>query len=262
MVVGVDLVFVGEGGLVVEDRPIGRRPDVGEVAGEPIPAGPPRPGEGVAVEDPVGRERAHHLAGADEGPEEVRALLDGQHTEDRAPRLAEQVDPVLAEALAQVVGDGDRVGEVALERDGRGRIELGVGLAGPSLIPGDDGEALLEGGQVVAHGPHLRTAGAPGQEQQHRVVGAVAADHHRQVVAADLDAGEFGDAPGWRRAVGPGDRVGRCRADQPGQHHDQPDGCEYGDAAAQVEAHRSPSVAIRGAADPPGDAGADRRSEE
>ena len=118
---------------------------------------------------------------------------------------------------------------------GAGRVEFVVGLAGPALVPGDDGEVLLERGEVVAHGAHLGTTGAAGQEEQHRVVGAVAANHEVEVVAVDVDGGEFGDRAGDGVAVRVDDRVGGGGACECDGEADQPECCEHGDGSSHDE---------------------------
>ena len=83
------------------------------------------PGEGVPVEDLVGLAGVDHLAGADVGAVQLRVLLDGEDPEDGAPGLAEEVDLVLAEPVAQVVGDLDGVADRLLEGQRRGGVEGG-----------------------------------------------------------------------------------------------------------------------------------------
>jgi hypothetical protein len=113
--------------------------------------------------------------------------------------LAEQVDLVLAEAVAQVIGDGHGVVDGAVEGQGAGGVELVVGVPGAPLIPGDDGEVFFEVGEVLAHGSHFGSAGSAGEEEQHGVVDAVTSDELREVVAVGVcltksrsGAGAFG----------------------------------------------------------------------
>ena len=66
-------------------------------------------GEQVVVDAQVGLVRVDHLAAADPGVVELGVLLDGEDADDAAAGLAEEVDLALVEALAQVVGERDRV---------------------------------------------------------------------------------------------------------------------------------------------------------
>ena len=220
------------------------------------------PVERVGVEDAVGLALADHLAGADERPVQLGAFLHGEHAERGAPRLAEQVDLVLVEAVAQVVGDGDRVVDVAVEGDRVGRVELVVRRAGAALVPGDDGDVFFELGQVAAHGAELAATGAAGEEQQHRVVDAVPADHQREVVAVDVDGGQLGDrcpATSSPSASTIGSvRAGRARPTVRGEP-------ERGDARRRrcvrtMRGHRSLSVGAPGSMRS-GGAGTDGRAE-
>ena len=202
------------------------------VVHQAVVAGAPRPRQGVPVGDPVGGAGADHLPGADDRVEQLGPLLGGEDAEDGAPGLSEQVHLVLAEPLAQVLRDGDRVGDGAVQGECRGGVELVVGASGAALVEGDDGEVLLEGLSVVPHRPELGAAGSTGEEEQHRVLGALTADHHGQVVAVDVDPDELGDAPGERLAVGGKDRRGAGRAGDAHREHGEGDGGEHGHRAA------------------------------
>ncbi len=231
VVVGVDVRLVRQGRLVGEHRLVRRWAGRLELLDQAVLAGPGRPGQGVVVEDAVGGALADHLPGADEGAVELGFGLHGEHAERRAPGLAEQVDVIGAEPVPQVVGHGDGVRDVAVQGDGVGRIQLGVGGAGSALVPGHDGEVLLEPGQVPPHRAELRTPGTPGEEEQDRVVGAGATDHQPEVVAPDVDGGQLGHGARERRSVGRGDRGGRRRPGQArGQRHECH--CEDADDAA------------------------------
>ena len=81
-------------------------------------------------------------------------------------------------------------------------------MTGAALVPGGNGEVLLELGQVAAHRSEFGAARTTGEEQQYRVVEAVAADHECLVVAVDVDGDEFGDTAVEHRTVRAPDRVG------------------------------------------------------
>ena len=65
------------------------------------------------------------------------------------------------------------VSSIALEGVGVGGVERVVGLAAAALVPGDDGEVSFECREVFAHRAHLGATRPTGEEQQHRIVGAV-----------------------------------------------------------------------------------------
>ena len=261
MVVGVDLVLVRQRRLVREDRRVRRRPEVREPRDQVAPAGLARPGERVPVEAAVGLALADHLPDADEGLVQLGAPLDGQHAQGRAPGLPHQVDLVLAEAVAEVVRQLERVPDGAVQRERRGRIEGVVGLAGPPLVEGDDDEILLEDLQVPAHGAEFAAARSAREEEQHGALGAVAADHQRQVVAAELDTRELGDAAGERLAVGTENRVGGRRASDRDGERDERDGDQRRHGTSGVERRARPAVTGRHAADATGVAGAEGGTE-
>ena len=196
------------------------------------------PGDRVGVVVGVGCELADHLAGADVCRVQLGSFLHGEHAEGGAPGLAQQVDLVLIEPVAQVVRDHDRVVDRAVEGEGVGGVELVVGLPRAALVPGDDREVLFELGEVSAHGAELGAAGAAGEEQQHGIVDAVAPDHEVQVVSVDVDGAEFGDAAGDLVAVGVDDRGGGRRPDQQRHEDDEADPGDRGGASACIEAPR------------------------
>ena len=174
------------------------------------------------VEDLVGRGLAHHLPDADVGAVQLGVLLHGEDAEGGAPGLADQVDLLLVEPVAQVVGDRDRVGDGPVQGHRVGWVELVVGLPGAPLVEGDDHEVVLECLAVAPHRAELAAAGSAGQEQQHRVLGAAPADHQREVMPADLHPGQLRDAAGDRLAVRVDDRVGGRRAsDETSQGHER-----------------------------------------
>lgn len=85
--------------------------------------------------------------------------------DDGAPGTAHQIDLLLLEADAQIVNNLKGVADHLVHRQGRGRFQGLVGLAGASLVPGRDHESLLE---VVAGVAHATDAGAsrPAFEEQ------------------------------------------------------------------------------------------------
>jgi hypothetical protein len=145
------------------------------------------------------------VAGRDQRVVEVGAPLRGQGGGDRAPRLARDEDALLAEAAAQVLRHLDRVGDHPFQRQRRGGIERRVRAARPPLVPGDDHEPLLEPG-VEPHRADVGAAGPAGEVEEHRQVGAAAADHEGLRVAADRGGRELGDAAGEHAAVAAEDR--------------------------------------------------------
>ena len=263
VVVGVDLVLVGQRCLVVEHAGVRRRADADEFVDEPAVAVGPSPGEGVVVEDAVGRQLAHHLSDADERRVLLRRLLHGEHPQRAAPRLAGEVDGVLPEPVAEVVGDVERVGDDAVERERRGRVERRVRVSGAPLIPRRDRDVLFELRQVAPHRPELGPAGTAGEEQQHRVVDAVPADHDRLVVAVHVDLDEFGHAALQFVAVGSRDRIGAGRSRQPGGQHDQPDAGQPGHGPSRPAADRaSTGGVVAPVSQRTGDTGADGGTEQ
>ena len=74
-------------------------------------------GEEIFVDDPVSLSKVDHLTTADICMVELRVLLDGEHTRHRSPRLGQQVDLLFVEALTKIVGELDRVGDDALQRE-------------------------------------------------------------------------------------------------------------------------------------------------
>ena len=129
-----------------------------------------------------------------------------------------------------------------LEGQRRGGIQAVVGLAGAALVPGDHDEVLLERLAVAAHRSQLGAAGTAGEEQQDRVVGAGAADHHRLVVAADGDPDQLGDTARHRGARVGEDGVGAGRSDDPGGQRQQGHRGDRGDDAAGDQPDSRPTV--------------------
>ena len=97
----IPVVRVRDRRFIVEQVVVERRAVRPQAAGESLVAGPFRPRHTVLVEHDVGLPRADHLPSPDKRVVEVRALLYGEHTEDRTPRVANEVDLVLAESIPQ-----------------------------------------------------------------------------------------------------------------------------------------------------------------
>ena len=110
---------------------------------------------------------------------------------------------------------------------------------------------------MAAHGAEFRAAGAAGQEQQHRVVGARAADHQAEVVAVDLHVGELGDASGQRLTVRTEDRRGA-----PGTTDSHREHREQHDRGDDAHARRSLRCAGPGCRPTPGGAQPEPHAEE
>ena len=228
MVVGIDLLLVGQRGLVVEHVGVRRWPAAEQLLDQPAVARLPGPGERVAVEDPVGLGRADHLPDADERAEQLRFALRGEDAEERSPGLPEEVDLVLVEAVDQVLRDVDDVVDGGLGRQRGGRVELVVGLARAPLVQGDDHEVVLEGLTVHAHGTQLTSSRPAGEEEEHRVVGAAAANHEGQVVTVDLHTGQLRNAAGDAATIAVDDRVRGGGAGHDHDDHQQRERCEAG----------------------------------
>ena len=127
VVVGVDVLFVGERRLVGEHLVIGRLTNRREVADQIAVAVARGPLERVGVEEPVSFTLTDHLARPDERMKELRAFLHGEHARGGPPRLTEHIDPVLSEPVPQSVRDRNGVVDESVEGDRARRVELGVG---------------------------------------------------------------------------------------------------------------------------------------
>jgi hypothetical protein len=147
----------------------------------------------------VARRRVGHLARADERVEEIGARLHHVDAKNRSPRVADEDDFVLAQLLAQHVGELDAILRNARDRDGlRRRIRvLPECSAGSALIPLDDGEVLQpqpESGVAPRVGRFARSAV---KQEQHRVVSVFSANRDPLLDAADVDVPGLVDAV-WR----------------------------------------------------------------
>ena len=162
VVIGVDIVLVGQCGLVVEHPVVGRRADSAQLLGKRVVTVLLGPGEGVLVEDPIGLTLADHLPGPDECGIAIGCLRDGEDPEGGSPGLPEQKNLVLVETVAQVVADLDGVVDLPLEGEGVGGVEFGIGAARPALVPGGHRERLLELPEVVAHRTSFGATGPTG----------------------------------------------------------------------------------------------------
>ena len=121
------------------------------------------------------------------------AALDGEDAEDRAPRLAHQVDLPLVEAPSQVLGHLDDVGHGPVEGHVATRIDRRVRLAVAALVQVDDDE--VPGPRLAQHAGEREVglAGPARQVEEHGLVGVGGADQDRLVRAADADGRELGD---------------------------------------------------------------------
>src|SRR4029453_18023905 len=102
---------------------------VGGLPGDTGAARRPRPGQDVVVEHAVAGPQVDRLTGADVRVVLLRMALHGEHADDRTARVPQQVDLALVEALPQVIGDREGVGNPAVQRDRGGRFQRGVGGA-------------------------------------------------------------------------------------------------------------------------------------
>ena len=148
----------------------------------------------------IARRRIGHLARADERVEEIRPRLHHVNAKDRSPRVADENDLVLAQLLAQYVGQLDAVLRHARDRNGlwrRIRI-LSECSAGAALIPLDDGEVLQPQPEAGVAPRVGRVARSAVKEEHHGVVSVFSANRDPLLDASDLDVAGFIDAV-WRR---------------------------------------------------------------
>ena len=147
----------------------------------------------------IARRRVGHLARAHERVEEIGPRLHHVDAKDRSPRVADEDDLVLAQLLAQQVGELDAVLRHARDRDGlRRRIRvLSECSAGAALIPLDDGEVLQPQPEPGVAPRIGRVARSAVKKEQHRVIPVFSANRDPLLDAADLDVPGFIDAV-WR----------------------------------------------------------------
>ena len=162
-------------------------PDHAAVPGQPVTV------EHILVSQPLGMQLIRHLSDADVGMIQLRKPRRRLNAEKGAARTPQQVDLLLTETPAQVVGQLPGVGDQLLRGNGlRARAGV-VRQAGPPLLPPYHGKILLQhygiarGKEVIGH--------APVQVKQHGIVPAFAPDKHPLLYPADLQEYLFGDAP-------------------------------------------------------------------
>ena len=85
VVVGIHVLLVRQCGLIGEHRRVRRRSGSLKLVDQTLVARRFGPRERVLVEDAVAGQLAHHLAGPDEGPVQIRPLLHGHHAQRRPP---------------------------------------------------------------------------------------------------------------------------------------------------------------------------------
>ncbi len=247
VVVGVDVLLAAARHGEVQEVLVRRRAEPHQLLGQRAVPGATGPREGVVVHDRVGLVEVDHLADADERGIQLGVLLRGQRREHGPPRLADEHDPVLGEALAKVVGDVEDVVERRPEGVCRALVELVVGPAGAALVERGDDEVLLERLAVPPHGAELRTARSSREVEDDRRVRVSAADEDGEVSLRRRHPGQLGDAVGGRAPVGADDggRAGRpgdddAERDETGRERDGHGAAEHRPGAAAERGSRWP----------------------
>ena len=131
------------------------------------------------VAEPLVLRPVDELAHADVGGHVLRVLPAQQRTEDRAPRVSDDIDRVFAEALLQPRDELVRVLHAAVDAHVPGLQLRAPAQARAALVPADHGHGLRERGLVPQHPVSVAHAGAAVQEQQHGQRGVGRADAHR-----------------------------------------------------------------------------------
>jgi hypothetical protein len=90
---------------------------------------------------------------------------------------------------------------------------------------------------MFAHRTHLRSARPAGQEQDHRVVGAMTTDHHRQFVSVAFDGRQFRHRTGDCLAGGVDDCVGTGGSSKHCGEPNEADRSKTSDAPPDVHPH-------------------------
>ena len=176
-----------------------------------------------------------HLPGPDERQIIFRMAADGQEAQVAAPRVADEVDTVPAEAGPQEPRQLVRVLERPADAQpgpvGR-RVER---LPGPPPVPMDDDEVPLQIAPEGVGEVHGRHAGSAVQEEEDGFVPVMPPDEHPLLDAAEPDLLQRRHAPGTGQAGRPAakDRQGEDRS----QDHDENDGREQGQDPAERGFH-------------------------
>jgi hypothetical protein len=106
----------------------------------------------------------------------------------------QQVDLVLVEALAQVVGDRERVRDELLHRHGGGWDVGIVGEPSAALVPPHDGEQILKSRWILLPQEVVRQPRPPVHPKQHRVGSVLALDERPLLNTVDVDPKLLGHA--------------------------------------------------------------------
>ena len=174
----------------------------------------------VAIHHAVRFEDVDHLTAADPGMEEVRTFPDGEDAQDRAPRLAHEVDLLLAEADAQVLRELDDVGDRPIDRHPADRVNRGVRLPVAALVEVDEHEVLDPPRCHGSREAQVRLPGAAGEVEEDGIVRIGGSDHDGVVGAAEAHRRQLGKAARDGLAIGSEDRRRRSR---PRHEHGQGD---------------------------------------
>jgi hypothetical protein len=111
----------------------------------------------------------------------------GQDAEEAAAGVPHEVDLVVPESVAKVMGDRERIGHDLVHRH-RLRVDVGaVREPRAALVPPDHGEVVLQAGRVAFGEEELGQARPTVQEQEHRVRGVPTHDEHPLPHAVDVD---------------------------------------------------------------------------
>jgi hypothetical protein len=131
---------------------------------------------------------------ADVGVVPLRSPGSDLDADEAPPRVPQQIDLVLVEALAQVVGDREGVRDELLHRHGGGRDVRTVGERGATLVPPHDGEQLLKPCRVLVQQEVVRHPRPPVNPEQHRVGSVPTFDEHPLLNTVDVDTELLGHA--------------------------------------------------------------------
>src|SRR3954469_14631668 len=172
-----------------------------------------------------------HLSAADPRVIQLGMLLDREDADDAAARLAEEVDLPFVEALAEVVRERNRVGNLLVRRELL-RVISRICLADAALIPRDDDEVPRECAECRPRECEVALTGAARDAQEHGLVRTPGADLDPLVGAVDLDLLQGGDASGDCRTTRVADRRdARGLDEEPDERENRAGGDGEGEAA-------------------------------